>query len=116
RDKGIVAYTLRAADEVIDARKVFDDIPATRSDRKMVEIAEKIIEQQEGDFDPSMFENRYEKALRKLISDKQKGHKPVKAEPVEDTNVIDLMEALKKSLKHKGGSGHVRAAANSNAK
>jgi DNA end-binding protein Ku len=116
RDKGIVAYTLRAADEVIDAKKVFDDIPAIRSDRKMVEIAEKIIEQQEGAFDPSMFEDRYEKALRKLIHDKQKGHKPVKAEPVDDTNVIDLMEALKKSLKHKGGSGGAAVHANSNAK
>jgi DNA end-binding protein Ku len=112
RDKGIVAYTLRNADEVIDAKKVFDDIPATRSDKKMVEIAEKIIEQQEGEFDPSMFEDRYEKALRALIHAKQKGHKPVKAEPVADTNVIDLMEALKKSLKHKGGG----APANSNAK
>jgi DNA end-binding protein Ku len=112
RDKGIVAYTLRNADEVIDAKKVFADIPATRSDKKMVEIAGRIIEQQEGEFDPTMFEDRYEKALRKLIHDKQKGHKPVKAEPVADTNVIDLMEALKKSLKHKGGA----APANSNTK
>ena len=116
RDKGIVAYTLRNADEVIDAKTVFDDIPATRSDKKMVEIAEKIIEQQEGAFDPSMFEDRYEKALRKLIQDKQKGHKPVKSEPVEDTNVVDLMEALKRSLKNKGGATVVphRAPANSN--
>ncbi|MEJ0028659.1 MAG: Ku protein [Rhizomicrobium sp.] len=110
RDKGIVAYTLRNADEVIDPKSVFGDIPATRSDKKMVEIAEKIIEQQEGDFDPSMFEDRYEKALRELIRRKEKGQKPVKSEPVEDTNVIDLMEALRKSLKHKG------APANTNTK
>ena len=110
RDKGVVAYTLRNADEVIDPKTVFDNIPATRSDKKMVEIAEKIIQQQEGDFDPSMFEDRYEKALRELIRRKEKGQKPVKAEPVEDTNVIDLMEALRKSLKHKG------APANSNTK
>ena len=66
------------------------------------EIAQKIIEQQEGAFDPAMFEDRYEKALRELIRRKQKGEKPVTAEPVDDTNVIDLMEALKKSLKNKG--------------
>ncbi len=104
RDKGIVAYTLRSDAEVIDPKMAFEDIPHTRSDKRMVEIAEKIIEQQEGAFDPSMFEDRYEKALRELIKRKQKGEKPVKAEPVEDTNVIDLMEALKKSLKHKGAA------------
>ncbi|HJW39696.1 MAG TPA: Ku protein [Rhizomicrobium sp.] len=113
RDKGIVAYTLRSADEVIAPKTVFEDIPASRSDKKMVEIAEKIIEQKEGEFDPSMFEDRYEKALRQLIRSKQKGHRPVKAEPVADTNVIDLMEALRKSLKHRGNA-HVHA--NSNTK
>ncbi|HEX4301226.1 MAG TPA: Ku protein [Rhizomicrobium sp.] len=115
RGKGIVAYTLRAEDEVIDPKTAFDDIPATRSDKKMVDIARKIIEQQEGAFEPAMFEDRYEKALKDLIKRKQKGEKPIKSEPVDDTNVIDLMEALKKSLKHKGGTAH-REPANSNAK
>ncbi len=101
RGNGIVAYTLRSQDEVIDSKTAFEGIPATRSDKHMVEIAEKIIEQQAGDFDPAMFEDRYEKALRELIRRKQKGEKPVKAEPVDDSNVIDLMEALKKSLRHK---------------
>jgi DNA end-binding protein Ku len=114
RDKGIVCYTLRTADEVINPKTAFEDIPATRSDRKMVEIAEQIITQQAGEWDPSQFEDRYEKALKDLIERKQKGQKPVKSEPVEDTNVIDLMEALKKSLKHKGASGS--AAANINTK
>ncbi|MEI9995455.1 MAG: Ku protein [Rhizomicrobium sp.] len=116
RDKGIVAYTLRSAEEVLDPKKAFEDIPASRSDKKMVEIAQKIIEQQEGDFDPSMFEDRYEKALKELIKRKEKGEKPVKAEPVEDTNVIDLMEALKKSLKGKSGAAPAKTPANSNAK
>ncbi len=112
RDDGILAYTLRNADEVLSAKQAFADIPAGRPDKAMVAIAQKIIEQQEGDFDPSMFEDRYEKALKELIKRKEKGHKPVKAEPAPDTNVIDLMEALKKSLKHKGGT----APANTNAK
>ncbi len=117
RDRGIVAYTLRSEDEVIDPKLAFEDIPHTKSDKRMVDIARKIIEQQEGDFEPAMFEDRYEKALKELIHAKQKGQKPVKAEPVEDTNVIDLMEALKKSLKHKGGTAAAaRSPANSNAK
>ena len=114
RDRGIVAYTLRSEDEVIDPKLAFEDIPHSKSDKRMVDIARKIIEQQEGDFDPKMFEDRYEKALKELIRRKQKGEKPVKAEPVEDTNVIDLMEALKNSLKHKGAAH--KSPANSNAK
>jgi DNA end-binding protein Ku len=102
RGKGIVATTLRMRDEVADPAKAFRDVPAGKPDKRMIEIATKIIEQQEGPFDPDQFEDRYEKALRDLIRRKEKGEKIVTAEPVEDTNVIDLMAALKKSLKHKG--------------
>jgi DNA end-binding protein Ku len=103
RGKGIIVYTLRMGDEVIPAREAFAGIPAARPDREMIEIARKIIEQREGDFEPDKFEDRYENALRDLIRRKQKGEKLVTAEPVEEDNVIDLMAALKKSLKAKGG-------------
>ena len=66
----------------------------------MVAIALKIIEQKEGPFDPAKFVDRYEEALKALIATKQKGQKPVAAEAPEDTNVIDLMAALRASLKH----------------
>ena len=101
RDKGILVYTLRMADEVIPAKDAFADISSAKPDPKMVEIARKIIEQQEGEFEPGKFHDRYENALRDLIRRKQKGEKLVTAEPVADDNVIDLMAALKKSLKHK---------------
>ena len=104
RDKGILVYTLRMADEVVPPKDAFDDIPAAKPDKRMIEIARKIIEQQEGDFEPDKFEDRYENALRDLIRRKEKGEKLVTAEPVEEDNVIDLMEALKKSLKAKGGA------------
>jgi len=103
RDRGIVVYTLRMGDEVISPKQAFADIPATRPDKEMIEIARKIISQREGAFEPSKFEDRYENALRDLIRRKQKGEKLVTAEPVEEDNVIDLMAALKKSLKQKGG-------------
>jgi len=101
RDKGIIVYTLRMADEVISPKEAFDDIPSAKPDKRMIEIARKIIEQQEGPFEPAKFEDRYETALRDVIRRKEKGEKLVTAEPVEDDNVIDLMEALKKSLKAK---------------
>jgi DNA end-binding protein Ku len=64
----------------------------------MLQIAEKIVEQQSGDFDPSEFRDRYEDALRALIEDKRKG-RPVKPQkPANDDKVVDLMAALKKSL------------------
>jgi DNA end-binding protein Ku len=109
RDKGILVYTLRMADEVISPQKAFADIPAAKPDKRMIEIARKIIEQQEGAFEPDKFDDRYEVALRDLIRRKQKGEKLVAAEPVENDNVIDLMEALKKSLKHKGAAGRRKA-------
>ena len=104
RDKGILIYTLRIADEVVPPKRAFADIPAGKSDRKMIEIARKIIEQQEGDFEPEKFEDRYENALRDLIRRKEKGEKLITSEPAEEDNVIDLMEALKKSLKKTGAS------------
>lgn len=103
KDRGIVVYTLRMGDEVIPPKDAFADIPAARPDKEMIQIARKIIEQREGDFEPDKFEDRYENALRDLIRRKQKGEKLVTAEPVEEDNVIDLMAALKKSLKAKGG-------------
>jgi DNA end-binding protein Ku len=104
RDKGILVYTLRMADEVVPPKDAFADIPAEKPDKRMIEIARKIIEQQEGDFEPGKFEDRYETALRDLIRRKEKGEKLVTAELVEDDNVIDLMEALRKSLKKGGGA------------
>lgn len=101
RDKGLVAYTLRAHDEVRDAADYFDDIPTVKADADMVEIAARIIAQKEADFDPSAFKDRYDDALRELIRAKtRKGGKAVVEAPEpDDTNVIDLMAALRSSLK-----------------
>ncbi|MEO8894571.1 MAG: Ku protein [Rhizomicrobium sp.] len=107
--KGIIVYTLRMGDEVIPSKDAFADIPATRPDKQMIEIARKIIAQREGDFEPDKFEDRYENALRDLIRRKQKGEKLVTAEPVENDNVIDLMDALKKSLGRKPAPARKRA-------
>jgi len=99
RGKGLVAYSLRSFDEVRDPADLFDDIPAKKADPSMIAIARKIIEQQDGPFEPEDFKDRYEEALRDLIKRKEKGGKTkVTAAPVEDTNVVDLMEALRRSL------------------
>jgi DNA end-binding protein Ku len=125
RGNGILAYTLRTDAEVRKADEIFDSIVDKAPDASMIAIAEKIIEQREGPFDPSQFVDRYEEALKALIADKQKGHKIAKVEEPEDTNVIDLMAALRASLsgKEAGKTGKpdavaksAKSAAKSNAK
>lgn len=100
RDNGMVAWSLRSRREVRDAASYFDAIPDKKPDAAMIQIAQKIIEQKEGPFDPEQFNDRYEDALRALIKEKQKGKGRKVTAPAEpdDTNVVDLMEALRKSL------------------
>jgi DNA end-binding protein Ku len=102
-DEGLILTTLRTAEEVRTLSDIgHPDLP--KPNPQMLQIAEKIIEQQSGDFDPSEFNDRYEDALRALIEEKRKG-KPVKpaAKPAnDDGKVIDLMAALKKSLEGGG--------------
>ncbi|MGH6997445.1 MAG: Ku protein, partial [Phenylobacterium sp.] len=98
-DQGILAYTLRNNKEVRDPAEFFDRIPDVQADPKMVAIAEKIIEQLEGPFDPSEFNDRYEEALRKLIAEKEASHGVTAPAPEpQEAEVIDLMEALRRSL------------------
>jgi DNA end-binding protein Ku len=98
RGKGILAYTIRSAAEVRQPDEIFSGISDKAADPAMISIAQKIIEQQEGPFDPSQFVDRYEEALKALIEDKKKGHAPAKVAEPADTNVVDLMAALRASL------------------
>jgi DNA end-binding protein Ku len=105
RGKGLLAYTLRMANEVANPATMFDDIPNAKVDARMIDIAQKIIEQQEGPFEPQTFKDRYEEALRELIRRKEHGEAPVTAEPAPPaSNVVSLMDALQKSLQRKGAA------------
>ena len=109
--KGIVLETLRYEDEVRRAQGYFKDIPATKPDKDMLDLAKTLIEQKTAPFDPGAFEDRYIEALEKLIAKKakSKGNKKILEDVEEPTgrsgsNVIDLMAALKKSVKDKPGA------------
>lgn len=110
-ESGLLMTTLRTAEEVRDISEVAAP-PLPKADPQMLAIAEKIVEQQVGKFDPAEFVDRYEDALRDLIEEKKKGHvtKPSRAAN-DDTKVIDLMAALKRSLKGAGSERPERAAA-----
>ena len=98
RDKGIVATSLRYANEVHAASGYFDEIPDFELPKQMLDLAKHIIEKMTGKFEPEQFEDRYENALIELIRSKQKGM-PIKPQPSHrQTNVINLMDALRRSV------------------
>jgi DNA end-binding protein Ku len=103
RGEGILSYSLRSNREVRSPDEVFDRIPDAKPNPQMVDIATKIIEQLEGPFDPSQFNDRYEDALRSLIREKEAGHKIAAVAEPKEAEVIDLMDALKRSLGQTGG-------------
>lgn len=100
--KGLLVTTLRYADEVRDEEEFFGDIKTPKISKDMIELASHILDTKASHFDPSKFEDEYENALKKLVKQKAAG-KVIKApEPAEkDGNVINLMDALKQSLKGK---------------
>ncbi|MGJ3230185.1 MAG: Ku protein [Oceanicaulis sp.] len=106
--KGLLLETLRYADEVRKSDSVFDDIDEPDLDDEMMELAESLIEKKSGPFKPEDFEDKYEQALRALIEEKAEGEAIVTSgdgKKPKGGQVIDLMEALKKSVEEeKAGS------------
>jgi DNA end-binding protein Ku len=102
--KGIKATALRYQDEVRDQKGYFSDIEDKKVPKDMLELAEHILKTKRGHFDPSKYSDRYEDALKALIQAKQAG-KPVPAAPARPSNVIDLMDALRRSVRSNRGGG-----------
>jgi DNA end-binding protein Ku len=103
RDRGIVAFSLRSNREVKNPAEFFGKIPDLKPNPQMVEIATQIILQLKGPFDPSQFNDRYEDALRALIKENEKGATVTAPAEPKEAEVIDLMEALRRSLGQTGG-------------
>jgi DNA end-binding protein Ku len=99
RGKGFSMFTLRAGNEVRASDDAFEDI---RDDKKidpmMLKLAEQIIEQFAAPFDAKKFDDRYQEALLDVVQAKIKGERPVFAKAPERGKVINLMDALKRSL------------------
>ena len=96
--KGLIGTTLRYAYEVKDPKSYFEDIPDVELPKEMRELASHIIEKKADHFDPSKFEDHYEQAVIALVQSKQTG-KPVQTETAAPpSNVVNLMEALRKSI------------------
>ena len=112
-DRGLAMYLLRYPEELRAASSYFGDLPA-RSDRPdMVDLALQLVNENSSLFKPEVYKNSYEVALLALIKEKSKGHQiktpePEHARPA-GRNVVDLMDALKKSVR--GGASKSAATA-----
>src|SRR5262245_21130120 len=98
RGEGIVGTLLRYKNEVRDEEDYFDDIPDVKVPKDMRDLAVHILKTKTAKFDPSKFEDRYEGALRKLIAAKQAGKELPAAPAPEPSNVINVMDALRRSV------------------
>jgi DNA end-binding protein Ku len=108
--KGLLMETLRYPDEVKKANTTFDNIPAKKADKDMIDLAEELIQKKVGEFHPEKFKDSYTVALRELIEAKQEHRKPRAIEEAPPTaKVINLMDALKRSVRG-GGAARDEAA------
>ena len=103
RGKGIAATALRYKPEVRKEDTYFDEIPTVKVPNDMLQLAEHILEQKRGHFDPEKFEDRYEQALGELIKAKRAGKEPPTVSTPRPSNVINLMDALRRSVKGSKG-------------
>lgn len=100
---GLMGTLLRYPYEIRNEDEYFDDIKDVKVTKDMLDLAKHIVETKTSDFEPDKFDDRYETALVELIEQKAKG-KPIKvvAKQRGDSNVVDLMTALRQSLDARG--------------
>ena len=109
--KGLIIETLRYADELQNSEQFFSAVPGAKPEKELLGLATELIERKAKPFEPKVFKNQYDLALRELIDAKMEHRKPHEIEePQLGAKVIDLMEALKRSVKS-GGTAKGKAAA-----
>ncbi len=105
-EKGLLGTTLRYPYEVRDSKDYFYDIPDVKIAPDMLKLAEHILQSKEATFDPSQFVDRYEQAVLQLLEKKRQGAPAPKARPfVAPTNVINLMDTLRRSIAEEAKTG-----------
>ena len=115
-----MALTLRYPYEVRKEDEYFDTIEDEKIPKDMLDLAIHIVETKTGHFKPAQFKDDYEDALKDLLRKKQKGEKIERPKEREPSNVINLIDALRQSVKagggRVGGSSARRAATGSSAR
>jgi DNA end-binding protein Ku len=99
KQKGMMAYTLRYAEELRNPAEYFSDIKSVSIDSDQLSLAEELIKRKSAKFAPEKFKDEYEAALRTMIEAKLK-HVPIPREEPQrkSAKVVNLMDALRKSV------------------
>jgi DNA end-binding protein Ku len=111
---GLLLETLHYADEIRNAEPLFSSIEDEGADDELLSVATELIDRKTRPFSADAFQDRYDEALRDLIERKRKNRKTPRAKAgggggkAESTNVVDLMAALKDSLKQSSRSTSAR--------
>jgi len=98
RGKGLVGVTLRFPYEVRKEEDYFDDVTDEKVPKDMLELATHIVETKKSHFQPEKFDDRYEEALKDLLDKKQHGKKIERPTERAPAKVINLMDALRRSV------------------
>ena len=109
RGKGLLGVTLRYPYEVRKEDEYFDDIADEKIPKDMLELAAHIVETKAGHFNPQKFEDQYEDALRELLKKKQSGEKIEAPRERAPSKVINLMDALRRSVQAERGGDEDKA-------
>ena len=96
--KGLVGTLLRYPYEVRNEKEYFDDIQDVKLTKDMLDLAKHIVNQKTAHFKPDKFEDHYERALIDLINQKRAGKPIAPEERPRAGNVVDLMDALRRSV------------------
>ena len=96
--RGMMLDTLRYKEEVRQADEYFEDIDAVKVGKDELSLIEQLIKKKTSDFTPDKFHDHYREALRELIDAKLENREPEYEEEVPQGKVVNLMDALKKSL------------------
>jgi DNA end-binding protein Ku len=110
RDKGLLGVTLRYPYEVRKESEYFDDIADEKIPKDMLDLATHIVESKAGHFEPERFEDQYEDALKELLKKKQSGQKIEAPREREPSKVVNLMDALRRSVETERAGGERRKA------
>lgn len=105
-ENGLLLEVLRHANEIRSADALFDDIPEVKVDKEALDLAKELITRKAGKFEPAQFKDEYTEAVQELIQAKLEDRAPeIVTEEPGGAKVINIMDALKKSVKQgKGGS------------
>ena len=108
RGKGLLGVTLRYPYEVRKEEEYFDDIPDEKLPKDMLDLAKHIVDSKKAEWKPERFEDQYEDALKELLKKKQSGQKIEAPREREPSKVINLMDALRRSVETERGGGERR--------